>query len=191
MKRALTVFSLCLAVALISTPALAAEGNVNFSLGQRSLDSNDFEPVDQQTFLGVNVDWDMDWPVNLAGGLYFSSEEDSIGTTDVTASIIEATFGVMKTWKTNGIMHPFIGGGLGFVQVEAEIDDPLVGGFKEDDTAPALYTEGGVYWRLGSAFNLGVSGRFMTAPGIEIAGEKFDTTYFQVGLMAGFGFGTN
>ena len=190
MKKALNVLSLCLAVALISTPALAG-GNLNFSLGQRSLDSNDFEPVDDQTYFGATIDWNsMEWPVNLAGGLYFSSEQESVGSTDITASVIEATFGVMKTWGETKVMHPFLGGGLGFVQVEAEIDDPL-GNAKEDDTAPAFYTEGGVYWSLSHAFNLGVSGRFMTAPGIEIEGENFDTTYFQVGILAGWAFSRN
>jgi len=190
MKKALNVLSLCLAVALISTPALAG-GNLNFSLGQRSLDSNDYEPVDDQTYIGATIDWDnMEWPVNLAGGLYFSSEEESIGSTDVTASIIEATFGVMKTWGEGKTMHPFLGGGLGVVRVEAEIDDPLISA-KEDDTGAAFYTEGGIYWSLSQAFNLGVSGRFMTAPSIEIAGEDFDTTYFQVGILAGWAFSKN
>ncbi len=189
MKRVLQLLSLCVAVALISTPALAS-GNINLALGQRALDDSDFGPVDEQFFFGASVDWDMEWPVNLAGGLYFSSEDDSIGTTDISASVTEITFGVMKNWESHGRMHPFVGGGLGIVQVSAEIDDPTAGSLSEDDTAPALYTEGGVYWRIGHAFNLGVHGRYMMAPGIEIAGSDFDTNYFQVGLLAGWSWGT-
>ena len=187
MKKALSALSLCLAVALISTPALA-DGNLNFSLGQRSLDDNDFAPVDDQTYFGATLDWDMSWPVNLAGSLYYSKDEDSIGSTDLSARVIEATFGIQKTWGETSNMHPFLGGGLGIVNVEAEIDDPLFGSASEDDTAPALYTEGGIYWTLSHSFNLGVSGRFMTAPGVEIAGEDFNTSYFQVGILAGWAF---
>src|SRR5262245_11545130 len=186
-KRGLVALSLCLAVVAISTPA-HAEGNVNLSLGQRSLDENDYDPVDQQMFFGGTVDFSVDWPVDLAGGLYFSRKQDSIGGTDVTASVAEMTFGVLKTWDVATNMHPFVGGGLGIVRASAEIDDGFFN-VKEDDTAPALYTEGGVYWRLTNAFNLGVSGRFTTAPGIEFAGEEFDTTYFQLGLLAGWAFG--
>ena len=188
MKRALNVLSLFLALALITTPALAGSGNINAALGQRALNESDYDPVDQQPFLGATVDWDVDWPVDLAGGLYFSSKEDSISSTDVTASLVEATFGVMKTWEPAGRIRPFIGGGLGFVRVEAEVDGPL--SMDEDDTGAALYSEGGVYWKLTPAFNLGVHGRFMTAPGIELAGESFDTSYFQVGLLAGWAWST-
>lgn len=186
-KRGLQAFLLGLVVVMISTPALA-EGNVNLSLGQRSLDENDFDPVDQQMFVGGTVDFNVDWPVNLAGGLYFSQKSDSIGGTDVSASVAEVTFGVLKTWSVGTNTHPFFGGGLGIVRASAEIDDGFFDA-KEDDTSPALYTEGGVYWRLTNAFNLGVSGRFMTAPGIEFAGEDFDTTYFQLGLLAGWAWG--
>ena len=185
MKRALNVFSLFLALALITTPVLAG-GNVNMALGQRALNESDYDPVDQQPFVGATVDFDVDWPINLAGGLYFSSKDDSISGTDVNASLVEATFGVMKTWEPAGRIRPFVGGGLGIVRVEAEVDGPF--SMDEDDTGAGLYSEGGVYWKLTPAFNLGVHGRFMTAPGIELAGESFDTSYFQVGLLAGWAF---
>jgi len=188
MKRALTALSLCCLAVLFSTPAMA-EGNINFAIGQRSLDENDYQPVDEQTFFGLTADFKKDWPVDLAGGLYFSSKSDEIAGTEVSASVIEATFGVMKTWGDNSNMHPFLGGGLGIVQAKAEINDGFFS-IEEDDTAPAAYAEGGIYWTLNRTFNLGVSGRFMTAPGIEFAGQDFDTTYFQLGLLAGWAWGT-
>ena len=189
MKRGLQAFSLCLAIAAIATPALA-EGNVNLSLGQRSLDENDYQPVDEQTYFGGTMDFNVDWPVNLAGGLYFSRKSDSIGDTDVTASVAEVTFGVMKTWDVASNMHPFVGGGLGVVRASAEIEDEFFSQ-KEDDMSPSFYTEGGVYWRLNNSFNLGLNARFTSAPGIEFAGTEFDTSYFQIGLLAGWAWGQN
>jgi opacity protein-like surface antigen len=178
--------SLGLAALLISTPAMA-DGNINLALGQRSLDEGDYAPVDEQPFFGVTADFKKDWPVDLAGGLYFSSKSDSIGDVEVSASLIEATFGVMKTWNLGSNMHPFLGGGAGLVRAKAEIEDEFFGSsVSEDDIAPAFYTEGGVYWTLNNSFNLGLTGRFMTAPGMELAGDSFDTTYFQVGVLAGW-----
>ncbi|MGH9870356.1 MAG: hypothetical protein ACREAA_19645 [Candidatus Polarisedimenticolia bacterium] len=187
MKRALTALSLCCLAVLFTTPAMA-EGNINFAIGQRSFDSNDYGPVDEQTFFGATADFKKDWPVDLAAGLYFSSKSDEVAGIEVSASVIEATFGVMKTWEVNSIMHPFVGGGVGIVKAEAEIDDGFFG-VQADDTAPAFYAEGGIYWTLNRTFNLGVSGRYMNAMGIEFEGEEFDTKYLQIGVLAGFAWG--
>ena len=127
-----------------------------------------------------------DWPVNLAGGFYASTNDDSIGSVDVSASVAEITFGVMKTWQMGNI-HPFVGGGLGMVRVSAEVDAGVFS-INEDDTSPAVYGEGGVYWRLGSMFNLGVQGRIVQGSGIDIQGEDFDSNYIQVGVLAGWAF---
>ena len=191
LRNPLKVLALCLAVVLVTSLVLAA-GNINFALGQRSLDNSDYDPVDQQTFFGASVDWDnMEWPVSLAGGLYFSQKSDSISSSvDVTASVTEATFGVIKSWHPHGTMTPYVGGGLGIVHVNAEVDAPGTTGFDASDTAAALYSEGGIYWRMGSAFNLGVHARYMMAPGTELEGEDFDTNYFQIGLLAGWAWGT-
>lgn len=179
------LFALCLTLALISTPALA-DGNINFALGGRTLGESDIDPVDDQPFLGATATFLMEnWPVDLAAGFYMSSESDTISSVDVSASVMEATFGVMKTWSF-GTMHPFVGGGAGLVRVHAKVES---GPFSldEDDMSPALYGEGGVYWRVGTAFNVGVSGRFMRASDVTLGGESFDSDYFQIGVLAGWG----
>lgn len=188
MSRKLNLLAACLALALAGTPVLA-DGNVNFTLGSRTLDENDFEPVDTQTFIGAEVDFAIsDWPINLAGGIYRSTKSDSIGSADVEATITEVSFGAMKTWDVMGNMHPFVGGGLSMVQVEAEAD---AGGVStsDDDTGTAFYAEGGVYWRLGSAMNLGAHGRFNRGSSHDIGGGDIDSDYFQIGVLAGFAFG--
>lgn len=178
----------CAAIALCATPVLA-DGNVNFSLGQRSLNESDLEPVDEQPFVGVTADFKMeDWPIDLAGGLYRSTKEESVGSLDVRATITELSFGVMKTWNVSGNMHPFAGGGLALVNVEAEVGSPF-GSVDDDDNSTALYAEGGVYWRVGSMLNLGVHGRFNKASDVSVGGGEIDSDYFQVGVLAGFGWG--
>jgi opacity protein-like surface antigen len=178
----------CVAVALCGIPAFA-DGNVNFSLGDRSLNDNSTAPVDEQMFVGGTMDFRVkDWPVNLAGGLYRSSKSDSIQGIDVEATITEASFGAIKNWSVLHNMHPFAGGGLTMVKVEAEISDN-VSSVKADDTNLGAYAEGGVYWTLSEVMNLGVQGRFTHGPSANLGGADFDPDYFQVGVIAGFGWG--
>jgi hypothetical protein len=170
----------------LASPALAG-GNANFLLGLRSLD-NDFEPVEDQNALGVTVDFGVsDWPINLEVGAHISSEEDSIriggSSIDVDVTITELTFGVVKIWEVGGgNVHPFVGGGL-----TAYMADIKVEGEKTDDTAPGLYAHGGVFWRLGEAFNIGVDGRIVQGVDLDFEGDSVDGNYLQTSLILGWG----
>ena len=188
MSKKFVLFVGCMALALCSVPAFAG-GNVNFSLGDRSLDSSATAPVDDQTFIGGYMDFQVkDWPVNLAGGLYRSWKSDSLNGVDVDASITELSFGAIKNWTVMGNMHPFAGGGLSMVKVEAQVSDGIFTE-KADDTNMAAYAEGGVYWTLHDVMNLGVHGRFSRGSSATLNGANFDADYFQVGVLAGFGWG--
>jgi len=188
MFRKRVLAAACVAVALCGVPAFAG-GNVNFSLGNRSLDDNATAPLDEQTFVGGYMDFQIkDWPVDLSGGLYRSSKSDSDQGIDVEATITEVSFGAIKNWSVLGNMHPFAGGGISVVKVEAEVSDGFFTA-KADDTNLSAYAEGGVYWTLANVMNLGVQGRFTRGSGADLDGASFDPDYFQVGVIAGFGWG--
>lgn len=190
MFKKLVLVAACVAVALCGAPAFAG-GNVNFSLGNRSLNDNAAAPVDEQPFIGGYMDFQVkDWPIDLAGGFYRSSESDSVAGLDVKATITEVSFGAMKNWNVMGNMHPFAGGGLSMMKVEAEVSDQFFT-VKEDDTNQAFYAEGGVYWTIANVMNLGVHGRFSRGSAATLGGADFDADYFQVGVLAGFGWGKN
>lgn len=183
LKRMGIVGLVCIAASL--APALA-DGNVNFVLGSRSMsDDDNWGDLDTQDAFGVNVDFGVaDWPVRLVVGAHGSSKDKH----DVEGSVGEASFGVMKLWKLShdGMVRPYVGGGL--AAVGAEIDGP---GFDDDDGSIGLYISGGVYWRLGSRFNIGVDGRFLTGTDIELFGISGDADYLQIGLLLGFGWPKN
>jgi len=190
MFKRLQLVAACAAIALCTTP-IFADGNVNFSLGTRSLNENDLQPVNEQPFLGVSADFKMEnWPIDLAGGLYRSTKSESIGTVDLSATITELSFGVVKTWNLAQNMHPFAGGGLSMVKVEAKVSNATFGSANESDTSTAMYAEGGVYWRFGTTFNVGVHARYDNSSNVSIGGGNFDSDYIQFGVLAGFGWGT-
>ena len=188
MFRKRVLMAACVAVALCGVPAFAG-GNVNFSLGNRMLDDGSTAPLDEQTFIGGYMDFQVkDWPIDLSGGLYRSSKSDTNQGIEVEATITELSFGAIKNWSVLSNMHPFAGGGLSVTKVEAEVSD---GFFSEeaDDTNLAVYAEGGVYWTLAKVMNLGVQGRFTRGSSADFGDASFDSDYFQLGVIAGFGWG--
>lgn len=178
---------------LAAGPVFAA-GNANFLLGGRGLDEGEWEPVDQHSVFGVTVDFGgADWPVHMETGFYGSGADDRaedlfVGGVDVTVAVGEAFFGVNKTWGLSGNVRPFVGGGLASVVAAVELDSvtfPL--SEDDDDQSLGAYVHGGVFWRLGPRFNIGVDGRFLGGTDLTLFGEDTDVDYVQLGLVLGFG----
>jgi hypothetical protein len=179
---------LALAITFLTTPAMAG-GNANFVLGSRALDKDFWEPVNGQAVFGTTVDFGKkEWPIHLETGLLVSVgvEEDFIGASDVFGSVAELDFGVNKTWKLKGPARPFIGGGLASVgasyTIEAPGDD-----IDDNDSSGGAYFHGGVFWRIGKRFNIGIDGRFLVGTNITLFGVDGDADYAQLGMILGWG----
>jgi hypothetical protein len=187
MSRAIKLFVAAAAFAAFCAPAVAG-GNANFALGVRTLGDDDFwEPVEEHLVLGVTVDFGKEgWPIQLAVGAYGSSDEEDFGGAEITGSVGELSFGVLKVWKHSGGLKPYVGGGVSAVNAEGEAD---IGPFSidDDDTSPGLYGQGGIAWRLGERFNLGFDARILLGTDVELFGVEGDADYFQVGVLLGWG----
>jgi outer membrane protein with beta-barrel domain len=186
-------FPVCVAALLLATacvsPALAA-GNVNLVLGGRTLSDdafwNDQLPANfsSQAVFGVDVNFGpSSWPIRLEAGAHASVKQETFFGSDVTASVGEGYFGVNKTWnQKGGKLYPFIGGGV--ANVTATID---ARGSSRDDDSSGYYLHGGVFFRLGRRFNLGVDVRALRGTSMTIGGVDFDSDYNQAGLLLGWG----
>lgn len=204
MKRSILTTSMILTLLISCVPAQAG-GNANFTLGTRQLQDDDhFDEVDTQGMFGLTVDFGpADWPVSWAVGYYFSVAEEDValdvdlaGTPAVlegsaTAAVAELSFGVRKTWNAAG-SRPFVEGGLAAVIAGLDVD--ATGGSVDDSDAGAgVYAQAGVYWRLGSRFNLGVNARALLGSEIDLsdnfssAFEDADVDYVSGGLILGWG----
>ncbi len=179
-------------LSVVSLPAFAG-GNLNFALGGRILDEEDWEPVDTPPALGVTVDLALfGWPVSLAFGLHGSTAEDDLALqpgnqrVEVTGTLTELSAGVVKIWSSDGVLHPYIGGVLAAVRAEKEARVSGAAERAEDDTSGAIYAEGGVYWRLGIATNLGLHGRLVGGTDLELGEEKFSADHYQAALVLGW-----
>jgi hypothetical protein len=155
-------------------------GNVNVFLGTKALNEDDWSPAENQTEAGVELDFESpSWPVSLVLGLRGSSGEGDfvdplLGSGSVEGKTSELSLGIKKIWAPDAHTHPFVGGGLAFV--EGEFSAAFAAGSVSDsDTAVGIWLGGGVYWTLGEHFNVGLDLRLSSA----------DVTLFSVDGAAG------
>jgi hypothetical protein len=158
-----------------------AQYQVNFLLGQKMLDEGDWEPLEEQSEFGVAATFgNENWPVQVAVDLLGSTDDGDFEGLDVEASTAEFAVGVRKIWNKNKA-KPFFGGGLAFVNAELEIE-----GVSVDDDAVGAWVNGGVFWRLGSRFNLGVDVRVSRAE-VSAFGVDVEAGGEHIALILGFG----
>ena len=99
MKRSL--FSLVLMFFVMNLQATGYTGNVNFFLGQKSLDSEDWGPLDKQAEIGVLVDFKRThWPVSVALDFLVSADEATELGTNFEGSTAEFDVGIRKIFET-------------------------------------------------------------------------------------------
>jgi len=195
MKRRAWTLAVMLAL-LCGTNALVAGGNANFVLGGRNLDNEDFwRPGEEQGVFGATVSFgERDWPISLAIGAHFGAAEETVHqfgfSGDWRTAVVDFSFGVRKVWNLDKV-HPYVGGGIAAVGAGAELE---VAGVKVDDhdNSRGGYLEGGIFWRLGRRFNIGVDARglFGTDIQFDFGGPVVadgDADYLQYSLVLGWG----
>ncbi len=184
-----------LLLALVLSPSVAAETNINFLLGSKALDSDDWDPGENQGEFAVMTTFGPEkWPVQiaidvLATGLTESefrlvAPGSSVRGYNTTQATFEFDFGVRNIWQ-KGKMRPFVGGGLAtIVGVQERVS--AAGVRQESEGSGGLWVDGGVFWRLGSHFNIGVEGRISGAE-VELFGQDVQAGGSHLGMILGFG----
>jgi opacity protein-like surface antigen len=167
----------------------AAESNkvTNFTVlvGQRSLDKDDWEPVEDQMVVGVEVDtYDRDDSFGWELGIQYSNDDGSVLGTDVSGDTTEFYFGIRSTFAKSGRLHPYIGLGIASLHAESNIS----GGSEDKDDAVGGYAHAGVYWNVGQNLNLGVDVRTLQLTDISLNGVDADSNYVQGALTFGLAF---
>lgn len=160
-------------------------GNVNLTLGGKYLDSNDWDPVENQTELGISFDFrERGWPVNLLVQYLGSYAEDTVHGVDVEGQTSEFRLGVRKIFEPDAVVRPFISAGVASVWAKSTGE---AGGFSvsDDDSALGVFLDGGIYFTLSRSFNLGVEVGYSTAQ-VDFMGEESEAGGTHAGLLAGY-----
>lgn len=172
-----------------------AEANINFLLGAKYLDSDDWENADSHGAFGIQTTFGPnDWPVGIAIDAYGSATTQDEVILDPsfavgrTHSTFELGVGVRKIWKS-GKVRPFVGGGLASINANRDVFIGAVS-LSKSDTGPGVWFDGGVFWRLGKQFNIGLNARISRGE-ITIENEDIQAGGFTLGLLLGWGWGGN
>jgi len=198
MKRVAVCVAVLAVVLFAFTPARAdSAGNVNFFLGQKSLDlSNqnvsDLDQVEDQLAFGAIMSFGADdWPVQIAADVLVTADETTIAGDTITSTTFEFDAGVRWLIYKKGKIFLYVGAGVGVIGAAAEIES---GPFTADDGDASLgfWADAGVFFRLGKAFNIGVDLRYSDAsvdlefaPGV--VAQDLNAGGFSYGLLIGFG----
>ena len=157
-------------------------GNVNFFLGGKQLEEDDWAPVDKQPEFGVLVDFKQQtWPVSIAIDVLGSSNTATKSGVDIEGYTFELNLGARKIWEiSNSPIRPYIGGGLALVHAEFHADDVI-----DDDNATGIWINGGVYWALTENINLGLDLRYSQAD-VTLYGVEGKAGGNHAGVVLGY-----
>ncbi len=160
-------------------------GNVNFILGTKTLDSDDWGTFDEQAAFGVLVDFKQNnWPISIAIDMLGSLDKETVSGIETEGNTSEFDIGVRKIWEVSGSsIRPFIGGGLAFINAELKTSTPVT--VSVSDSGTGIWLNGGVYWTLGQHFNLGLQARYSKAE-VSFSGFDVEAGGIHAGLMLGY-----
>lgn len=170
---------------------------VGLYLGQRNLDEDDYEPVDEQVMLGIEFVHEaresvVGWEFGLAGSAVEETVEVSSSNVDLEATTGEVYAGIRKSIGS-GRLRPYIGGGVAYIQSELEASDGALT-VSADDGSIAAYAHAGVSLSLTPGFFIGLDLRLLFASDVDYRFDELnlelesDVDYLQLALTIGGAF---
>lgn len=176
---------LVVSILLAAAPVGAVDGEVDLLFGKKMLDEDALEDVDvdSQDQFGVAVSLDFDWPVSLAIDVLTSSDDATFSETfagygytytyelDTDVETLEVQVGVRKFWEGRPFV-PYVGGGVSWASLDA---DQVATGTNtpgptfeftvvdDSDSDIGFWLNGGIDWRIGNHFSVGLDLRWSDA----------------------------
>jgi len=175
------------------TTSAGSSGNVQFLLGQTYL--HDFwQPLDEPLSFGVEVDFaPKSSPVHVALGAHAFAETQHVSAPyfdrrgSVGAGFVELSAGFLWLPVKHGVVRPYLGaGGLTLLAAVGGGSDWWNG---DRDVSFGFYANAGVFFKIGSSFNIGFDGRLVRGTDITLEGRDGDADYGQGSVLMGFSWG--
>ena len=192
--------ALVCAVALgLPSAASAVNGHVALAYAHKEADSDDWKPADSQTGWGAltATAWE-GWPLHIAADVFETEDEGDfevpfVGPAHREGSSREIALGIRKFWGGNRAIG-YAGTGLAMINVESVYTDAS-GSRRAEEDAAGPWLGGGVLWRFGKRFEVGVDLRWSNASadldyGNGVKDSAVEVGGFHAGLMFGLGWGS-
>jgi hypothetical protein len=198
---------LCLAAALVVGSAVLAEeappattsndgmeGNVQFLIGQ-SYFGDVWQPLDQPAAFGVEVDFaPKRSPVHVALASSVSGDSARVvnsylgHTGHVAVGFAEFSAGFVWLPVKHAIARPYLGAGVLSLLAGVDAGANAWNGGDADQTF-GFYANAGLFFKVGSSFNIGFDGRIVRGTNVTLVGTKLDADYERASLLLGFSWG--
>jgi len=119
--------------------------DVNLVVGQKQLDSREWEPAEEQDGFALESSWGgTNWPVLIAADLTYHGGDESVEGIKFEGETIELALGVRRSFRI-GRFRPYAGGGVALINAEV-----TASGFgdseSDDDSATGFWVGGGLLW---------------------------------------------
>lgn len=182
---ALSLTSCAAVQAVDPAPAPPAERANRFSiyLGRRQLDSDAYEPVDDQPALGL--EYVRESPGSALGfeaGWFASRSLKQQSGTEIEGHSSEIFLGAQKSFGLQAV-HPYLGMGVSIIATRLDVR-----GSSDDGASLGYYAHGGIRFDVSSSLYLGLDLRTLYGSDIEYDAGTVDGDYVQWALLAGFAF---
>lgn len=186
------VLSACTAVTPSAVPSSAAQeltsaeksNRVSLYLGQRDLDKDDYDPVDEQGTIGLEYAHEPPGsPVGFEVGVMGSRSKEHAGGFEVEGKTGELYGGIRKSFGSD-VVRPYIGAGIALINSKVDVS----GAGDDDDSSAAGYAHAGINFDITPSFGIGLDLRFLFGSDMTIAGVDTDADYGQLALVLGFAF---
>ncbi|NRA38666.1 MAG: hypothetical protein HRU15_11040 [Planctomycetes bacterium] len=155
--------------------------NLQFTLGQKILEDNDWGPISHQTEFGVLFDYQgNNWPVSICLDLFVSYGKGDEGAISYSGTTNEFHAGVRKYWVTeNTQWRPYFGGGMAFLYASETIE--YAGSVSDSGSGIGYWANGGISWQrdqllLGAEFRISKADADIFNIDTNIGGEHLSLT---------------
>jgi opacity protein-like surface antigen len=174
------------------------ERHLTLLLGERQLDDDEWDPVEDQLAGGVIFDAsDTDTGNGFEVGMSYSQDDDEVGPVDVDGNVFDVFAGYRYTFDLDeddvddpddfsDDVHPYLAAGGAIVRGEVEVDTPG-GDDSDDDISPGAYIRAGIGFDVGEDVRLGVDYRHLFLSDMDI-GSIDDADFDQFMVTLGFDF---
>ena len=170
------------------SPLSQAAGNINGTLGMRSMDHEYWDDVydtKQQVAFGVLADYGLgQLPLYASAGIQASVGAGSPAYVDTVGTVANWSIG-LKLMPRHGVFRPYLGAGVALVQASSAYENCYSCRDQDDDDSDissGYYANVGFIFRIGKHFNLGVDVRAIRGTSIELLNDKFDADSVETSL---------
>jgi hypothetical protein len=174
----------------IAAPPMPAQADgmqsyLDVYVGKRSLDEDDWAPIDEPALIGIQFALPRDglgWEIGFA----ISYDEEDVGF-DFDATILEVYGGLHAELGGPGAaLVPFFGVGLSVAYVDSSGTSGSTT-VSDDDSTVGFYAHGGIAVPINPNLRIGADVRILTGTDVELFGVGANVDYEQLAFFIGFG----